>query len=66
MDHDYDRGGYLINFSRPIPVRIDAGRLSQDFVGDIAKLQRDMAAIARERSSRPLDAEIEFMSGAGI
>ena len=66
MDHDYDRGGYLLNFSRPISVRVDAGRLSQDFVGDIAKLQRDMAAIARERSSRPLDAEIEFMSGAGI
>ena len=66
MDHDADRGGYLINFSRPVEVRVDAGRLSQDFVGDIAKLQRDMAAIARERSSRPLDAEIEFMSGAGI
>ena len=66
MDHDADRGGYLINFSRPIPVRVDAGRMSQDFVGDIAKLQRDMAAIARERSTRPLDAEIEFMSGAGI
>jgi DMSO/TMAO reductase YedYZ molybdopterin-dependent catalytic subunit len=66
MDHDADRGGYLINFSRPIAVRVDAARLSQDFVGDIAKLQREMAAIARERSSRPLDAEIEFMSGAGI
>jgi DMSO/TMAO reductase YedYZ molybdopterin-dependent catalytic subunit len=66
MHHDYDRGGYLINFSRPIPVRVDPGRLSQDFVGDVAKLQRDMAAVARERSSRPLDAEIEFMSGAGI
>jgi DMSO/TMAO reductase YedYZ molybdopterin-dependent catalytic subunit len=66
MDHDADRGGYLINFSRPIEVRVDAGRLSQDFVGDIAKLQREMAALARERSSQPLDAEIEFMSGAGI
>jgi hypothetical protein len=66
MDHDADRGGYLINFSRPIPVRVDAGRLSQDFVGDIAKLQREMAAVARERSLRPLDAEIEFTSGAGI
>jgi DMSO/TMAO reductase YedYZ molybdopterin-dependent catalytic subunit len=66
MDHDSDRGGYLINFSRPIPVRLDAGRVSQDFVGDIAKLQREMTALARERSSRPLDAEIEFTSGAGI
>jgi DMSO/TMAO reductase YedYZ molybdopterin-dependent catalytic subunit len=66
MDHDYDRGGYLINFSRPIPVRIDANQLSKDFVGDVAKLQREMAAVARERSRWPLDAEIEFMSGAGI
>ncbi|MEX0612624.1 MAG: sulfite oxidase [Pirellulales bacterium] len=66
MDHDADRGGYLINFSRPIEVRVDAARLSQDFVGDVAKLQREMAAIARERSSRPLDAELEFISGAGI
>jgi DMSO/TMAO reductase YedYZ molybdopterin-dependent catalytic subunit len=66
MHHDADRGGYLITFSRPIPVRVDAGRLSQDFVGDVAKLQREMAAVARERSRQPLDAEIEFMSGAGI
>lgn len=66
MDHDPDRGGYLINFSRPIRVRIDASRLSQDFVGDVAKLQREMAAVARERSRWPLDAEIEFTSGAGI
>jgi DMSO/TMAO reductase YedYZ molybdopterin-dependent catalytic subunit len=66
MDHDPDRGGYLINFSRPIRVRLDATRLSEDFVGDVAKLQRDMAAVARERSSQPLDADIAFMSGAGI
>jgi hypothetical protein len=66
MQHDADRGGYLINFSRPIPVRVDPSRLSQDFVGDVAKLQREMAAVARERSRWPLDAEIEFMSGAGI
>jgi DMSO/TMAO reductase YedYZ molybdopterin-dependent catalytic subunit len=66
MDHDFDRGGYLINFSRPINVRVDPNRLSQDFVGDVAKLQREMAAVAQERSRWPLDAEIEFMSGAGI
>ncbi|MCI0335008.1 MAG: sulfite oxidase [Planctomycetes bacterium] len=66
MNHDFDRGGYLINFSRPINVRLDASRLSQDFVGDVAKLQREMAAVARERSRQPLDADIEFMSGAGI
>jgi DMSO/TMAO reductase YedYZ molybdopterin-dependent catalytic subunit len=66
MDHDFDRGGYLINFSRPINVRLDAAQQSQDFVGDITKLQRDMAAVARERSRQPLDADIELMSGAGI
>jgi DMSO/TMAO reductase YedYZ molybdopterin-dependent catalytic subunit/predicted DNA-binding protein (UPF0251 family) len=66
MDHDFDRGGYLITFSRPINVRLDAGSLSTDFVGDVTKLQRDMAAVARERSSQPLDADIALMSGAGI
>jgi hypothetical protein len=66
MDHDFDRGGYLITFSRPINVRLDAGSLSTDFVGGVTKLQRDMAAVARERSSQPLDADIALMSGAGI
>jgi DMSO/TMAO reductase YedYZ molybdopterin-dependent catalytic subunit len=66
MDHDFDRGGYLITFSRPINVRLDAGSLSQDFVGDVMKLQREMVAVAQERSSQPLDADIAFMSGAGI
>jgi DMSO/TMAO reductase YedYZ molybdopterin-dependent catalytic subunit len=66
MDHDFDRGGYLITFSRPINVRLDAGQLSHDFVGDVAKLQQDMAAVARERSQSQLDADIELMSGAGI
>jgi hypothetical protein len=32
----------------------------------VATLQREMASVARERAGRPLDAEIEFMSGAGI
>jgi DMSO/TMAO reductase YedYZ molybdopterin-dependent catalytic subunit len=66
MDHDPDRGGYLITFSRPINVRLDAAKVSQDFVGDVMKLQRDMAAVAQERSRQPLDADIAFMSGAGI
>jgi hypothetical protein len=47
-------------------VRLDAASLSHDFVGDIAKLQRDMAAVARERSHQPLDADIALISGAGI
>ena len=66
MDHDTLRGGYLINFCRPIPVSVDAGRRSYDNLGDLAKLQREMASIAQQRASQPLDADIEFMSGAGI
>jgi hypothetical protein len=66
MDHDSDRGGYLITFCRPIPVTVDAGRRSYDNLGDVATLQREMASVARERSTMPLDADIAFMSGAGI
>ncbi len=66
MQHDMDRGGYLINFSRPIHLSIDPSRQSRDLVGDMATLQRGMTTMARERAGRPLDADIEFMSGAGI
>jgi DMSO/TMAO reductase YedYZ molybdopterin-dependent catalytic subunit len=66
MDHDTDRGGYLITFCRPIPVSVDAGRRSYDNLGDVATLQREVASVARERSTMPLDADIAFMSGAGI
>ena len=66
MDHDTDRGGYLITFCRPIPVTVDAGRRSYDNLGDIATLQQEVASVARTRASLPLDADIEFMSGAGI
>ncbi len=66
MDHDADHGGYLITFCRPISVTVDSGRRSYDNLGDVADLQREVASVARERAGRPLDAEIEFMSGAGI
>jgi DMSO/TMAO reductase YedYZ molybdopterin-dependent catalytic subunit len=66
MDHDTLRGGYLINFCRPIPITVDAGRRSYDNLGDVATLQREMASIAQQRASQPLDADIELMSGAGI
>jgi DMSO/TMAO reductase YedYZ molybdopterin-dependent catalytic subunit len=66
MDHDTFRGGYLITFCRPIPVTVDAGRRSYDNLGDVTKLQREVASVARQRSTMPLDADIEFMSGAGI
>jgi hypothetical protein len=64
--HDFDRSGYLINFSRPVEVHVDATRRSQDLVGNVRTLQREMAAVARDRASMQLDADLEFVSGAGI
>ncbi len=66
MAHDMDRGGYLINFSRPIDVTIDPARTSQDHLGDARALQAEMADVARQRSSQRLDADLDLVSGAGI
>jgi hypothetical protein len=65
-DHDRAFGGYLITFSRPIHVHVDARWESQDMLGDVAGLQEEMTAFVRERAGRPLDADIELISGAGI
>ncbi len=64
--HDPDFGGYLINFSRPTVVQVDAAQTSRDWLGDLGGLREEMDNLARERSGRPLDADIEFISGAGI
>ena len=40
MRHDMDRGGYLINFSRPISVHVDPQRVSHDHLGDAHALAR--------------------------
>jgi hypothetical protein len=66
MGHDMDRGGYLINFSRPVDVRIDATRISHDHLGDARALAAAMAAVAQQRSSLVLDADMDLVSGAGI
>ena len=67
MRHDSDRGGYLINFSRPIRVQVDAGKHSADHLRDAQGLQKEMASVAEERSTQPLDAVMELVSGgAGI
>jgi DMSO/TMAO reductase YedYZ molybdopterin-dependent catalytic subunit len=63
---DPDCGGYLITFSRPTVVQVDAAQTSRDWLGDFGSLRKEMDEVARERSRRPLDAEIEFISGAGI
>ena len=64
--HDFDRGGYLINFSRPVEVQVDPSRHSHDLLGNVRTLQREMAAVARDRAAMQLDADLEFVSGAGI
>jgi DMSO/TMAO reductase YedYZ molybdopterin-dependent catalytic subunit len=66
MGHDFNRGGYLINFSRPVEVRIDPSRSSYDRVGDARALAGEMADVARQRSSLVLDADMDLVSGAGI
>jgi DMSO/TMAO reductase YedYZ molybdopterin-dependent catalytic subunit len=66
MQHDRRRGGYLINFCRPIKVSVDAARTSADRFGDAKSLQQEMTSMARERSSWPLDADMDLVSGAGI
>lgn len=66
MRHDMNRGGYLINFSRPIAVTVDPTRRSHDHVGDVRALEMDMTDVARERAHQLLDADMELLSGAGI
>jgi DMSO/TMAO reductase YedYZ molybdopterin-dependent catalytic subunit len=64
--HDPNCGGYLINFSRPTTVHVEAERQSHDLLGDWKSLRREMTEVARTRAGLPLDAEMEFSSGAGI
>lgn len=64
--HDPLHGGYLIHFSRPIPVRVQAGLPAQAQRGDIETLLYDMNAYAEENTRNPLDVELEFAAGGGI
>lgn len=66
MRHDPLRGGYQINFSRPVPVQIDPSRRSRDLLGDTRSLAREMDALAQRRARMPLDVEMAFSYGAGI
>lgn len=66
MQHDRRRGGYLINYCRPINVSVDAAKTSADQFGDARSLQQEMTSMARERSRMSLDADMELLSGAGI
>lgn len=64
--HESERGGYLINFSRPTRVRVDEDQRRADVVGDWNVLETEMANVARERAELPLDADIDLIGGAGI
>jgi hypothetical protein len=66
MQHDRRRGGYLINFCRPVNVSVDPTKRSADSFGDAQSLQQEMTLMARERSAFPLDADMQLLSGAGI
>jgi DMSO/TMAO reductase YedYZ molybdopterin-dependent catalytic subunit len=58
--------GYMIHFSRPIPVRVES-RVGKDAAaGDIDVLRYDMNAFAEANARRPLDVDLEYSLGAGI
>lgn len=64
--HNPLNGGYLINFSRPVPVQVDATRRNRDLAGDTRSLLDEMHALAEERARLRLDVELDLTCGAGI
>jgi DMSO/TMAO reductase YedYZ molybdopterin-dependent catalytic subunit len=64
--HDPLRAGYMINFSRPVPVRVEAVVRGYVQPRDNAALLFDMNAFAEENTRLPLDVELEFAGGEGI
>ncbi len=65
-EHDPLHGGYLIHFSRPTHVRVEATRRSFARRADPHVLFYDMNAFAEENRRFPLDVEMEMSAGAGI
>jgi DMSO/TMAO reductase YedYZ molybdopterin-dependent catalytic subunit len=65
-EHDTLNGGYLIHHSRPVPVRVEAGRPAAARRSDADTMLYDMNAFAEENMRVPLDVEMEFAVGAGI
>ncbi len=64
-EHDPLHGGYLIHHSRPLCLRVAAGRHAVDHA-DAAAILYDMNAHAEENMRLPLDVEMEFSAGEGI
>jgi len=65
-EHDPLLGGYLIHYSRPIPVRVEPRAAADAASGDVDVLRYDMNAFAESNARLPLDVDLEFSLGAGI
>ncbi len=65
-EYDPLYSGYMIHFSRPIPVRVESRPSRDAAAGDIDSLRYDMNAFAEANARRPLDVDLEFSLGAGI
>lgn len=65
-EYDPLYSGYMIHFSRPIPVRVESRPGKDAAAGDLDALQYDMNAFAEANARRPLDVDLEFSLGAGI
>jgi DMSO/TMAO reductase YedYZ molybdopterin-dependent catalytic subunit len=64
-DHDALHGGYLIHHSRPLRLRVAAGRRAAVHA-DAETILYDMNAHAEENMRLPLDVDLEFSAGEGI
>jgi len=63
--HDPLNGGYRIHHTRPVNVRVAAGRRAV-VPSDADTILYDMNAYAEENRRRPLDVEMAFGTGEGI
>jgi hypothetical protein len=64
--HDTLNGRYLIHFSRPTEVRVEARQHTLSDWADVEMLLYDTNAYAERSLSLPLDVELEFAAGEGI
>ncbi|HET6880526.1 MAG TPA: sulfite oxidase [Pirellulales bacterium] len=64
--HDPMRGGYMITFSRPVVVHVEAVAGGAVQPSDVQALLYDINAFAEENALRPLDVDLECTAGAGI
>jgi len=65
-EHDPLLGGYMIHFSRAIPVRVESRTAGAVTWGDVEALRYDMNAFAESNARLPLDVDLQFSHGAGI